>query len=103
MEKTNMDSLVTVLAEVEKLGFQSQFEINGKNLVSLKTDKHFLSTEVKIAHYYRFEGESNPDDNSIMYAIECSDGERGTLINGYGPSASLETADFITTVENIEK
>ncbi|OCB78519.1 hypothetical protein [Flavobacterium crassostreae] len=103
MEKTNMDSLVTVLAAVEKLGFQSQFEVNGKNLVSLKTDQHFLSTEVKIAHYYRFEGESSPDDSSIMYAIECNTGEKGTLIDGYGPSANLETANFITTVNSIKK
>ncbi len=57
MEKVNMDSLVTVLAQVEKLGFLSQFEVNGKNLVSLKTNTHFLANEVKIVHFYRFEGE----------------------------------------------
>jgi hypothetical protein len=35
-----------------------------------KTDNLFQSNEVKIVHLYRFEGESNPDDSSIMYALE---------------------------------
>ena len=103
MEKVNMDSLVTVLAKVEKLGFHSQFEVNGKNLVSLKTDKLFLPEEVKIVHFYRFEGESNPEDSSIMYAIEGNDGEKGTLVDGYGPAADSETANFMLKVESIQK
>lgn len=103
MEKVNMDSLVTVLATVEKLGFYSQFEVNGKNLVSLKTNKHFLPNEVKIVHFYRFEGESNPEDSSIMYAIESNNGEKGTLVDGYGPAADPETASFIINVKNIQK
>jgi hypothetical protein len=103
MGKTNMDSLVTVLAEVEKLGFQSQFEVNGKNLVSLKSDQHFLPHEVQLVVFYRFEGESNPDDSAIMYAIECNTGEKGTLIDGYGPSASVEIADFMISVQNSDK
>ena len=98
-----MDSLVTVLAKVEKLGFHSQFEVNGKNLVSLKTNKHFLSNEVKIVHFYRFEGESNPEDSSIMYAIKGNNGEKGTLVDGYGTAADPDTASFIRNVKSIQK
>lgn len=103
MRKETMDSLVTVLAAVEKLGFQSQFEVSGQNLISLKTKKQFLPSEVKIVHYYRFEGASNPDDSSIMYAIETNSGEKGTLVNGYGVSANSDTGNFMQNVENIQK
>lgn len=103
MDKVNMDSLVTVLAKVEKLGFHSQFEVNGKNMVSLKTGKHFLSHEVEIVHFYRFEGESNPEDSSILYAIEGNDGEKGTLVDGYGTAADPDTANFMLKVEEIHK
>jgi len=103
MEKVNMDSLVTVLAAVEKLGFKNQFEIQGTNLVSWKTKNHFLPNQVKIVHFYRFEGESNPDDSSILYAIQTSDGEKGTLADGYGISADSETAAFIFKVTDIHK
>jgi hypothetical protein len=65
----------------KKLGFHSQFEVNGKNMVSLKTDNLFQSNEVKIVHFYRFEGESNPDDSS-MYALNAITG-KGTLVDGW--------------------
>lgn len=98
-----MDSLVTILTAAEKMGFLSQFEVNGKNLVSLKTDSHFQSNEIKIVHFYRFEGESNPEDSSIMYAIECNNGEKGTLVDGYGTAADPDTANFMINVKNIQK
>lgn len=103
MEKVNMDSLVTVLAEIENLGFTSQFEVNGKSLVSLKTDHHFMPNQIKIAHFYRFEGESNPEDSSIMYAIETNTDEKGTLVDGYGTAADPATADFMRKVNDIHK
>lgn len=103
MEKVNMDSLVIVLAEIEKLGFTSQFEVNGKNLVSLKTDHHFMPEQIKITHFYRFEGESNPDDSSIMYALETDTNQKGTLVDGYGNAADPATADFIREVRDIHK
>ncbi|MBC7588717.1 MAG: hypothetical protein H7178_10220 [Chitinophagaceae bacterium] len=103
MEKANMDSLVTVLFAVEKLGFHSQFKVTGENLVSIKSGNHSLANEVKIVHFYRFEGESNPDDSSILYAIESNNGEKGTLVDGYGTAADTETANFIRNVKSIQK
>jgi hypothetical protein len=103
MEKVYMDSLVTVLAEVEKLGFHSQFEVNGKSLVSLKTGKHSLPDEITIVHFYRFEGESSPADSSILYAIETNNNEKGTLVEGYGTAADPETAAFMLKVTDINK
>lgn len=103
MEKVNMDSLVTVLASIEKLGFTSQFEVNGKIMVSLKTDNHFMPDQIKVDHFYRFEGESNPGDSSIMYAIETHDKEKGTLIDGYGVTSDQATADFMRKVSDVKK
>lgn len=103
MEDSNMDSLVTVLASLEKLGFQTQFEVNGNHLVSLKTGALYLSDEVTVVHYYRFEGKSNPDDSSIMYAIESTSGEKGTLVDGYGLSADMDTNSFMLKVKTMEK
>lgn len=33
---------------------------------------------------YRFEGNTNPDDNAILYAIETARGEKGLLLDAYG-------------------
>jgi hypothetical protein len=37
-----------------------------------------------VDEYHRFEGMSNPDDNSIVFAISSSDGVKGTLVDAYG-------------------
>ena len=98
-----MDSLVTILAYVENLGFTSQFEVNGKTLISLKTNNHFEPEQIKIVHFYRFEGDSSQDDSSIMYAIETDNNEKGTLIDGYGTASDTSTADFMRAVTHIQK
>lgn len=103
MEKINMDSLVTVLASVEKMGFTTQFEVKSTLLHSLKTNRSYAPDQVKISHFFRFEGESNPDDSAIMYAIDTNNGEKGTLVDGYGTAADSETANFIRNVKNIQK
>jgi hypothetical protein len=54
---------------------------------------------VKAVNFYRFEGISNPDDMSILYAIETSDGRRGTLVDAYGFYSDDETGEFINQVE----
>ncbi|NRS88445.1 hypothetical protein HNQ02_001359 [Flavobacterium sp. 7E] len=103
MGKIKMDSLITVLADVEKLGFTSQFEVNGEILTSLKTNKKYMPKQIKIVHFYRFEGASSQDDSAIMYAIETDDNEKGTLVDGYGTTADTATADFMRAVNEMHK
>ena len=38
----------------------------------------------RIMEFYRFEGESNPSDNSIIYAIASDTGEKGIVIDSFG-------------------
>lgn len=103
MEKINMGSLVTVLKKVEKSGFTSQFEVTEMGLVSLKTGKLFLPCQVSIMHFYRFEGDSNPDDSAILYTIETDTMEKGTLVDGYGVSAEAATSSFFSNVKQTKK
>ncbi|TCN58875.1 hypothetical protein EV142_103322 [Flavobacterium circumlabens] len=98
-----MDSLVVVLAELEKQGFTSQFEVHGNSMLSLKSANHYNADQLEVTHFYRFEGESNPEDSAIMYAIETYDKEKGTLVDGYGTAADTATSDFMRNVNNIHK
>ncbi|TWI00612.1 hypothetical protein IQ05_01269 [Flavobacterium tiangeerense] len=100
MDKVKKDSLVMVITAAEKLGFHSQFKVNGKNMISLKTDIRFHSNEVRIVHFYRFEGASNLEYTSIIYIIECDNGEKGTLVDGF--DTTTETANFMLNVKNQE-
>ena len=61
------------------------FNLSGNCLVC-RDDK--LNTEdFEITEVYRFEGDSDPADEAVVYAIEGNKGHKGVLVNGYGTSA----------------
>ena len=102
-EKENMSTMVSILGVLTENGYTTQFKATQQGLTSMVTNKTYKPDEVSINHFYRFEGESNPDDSSIVYAIETFNGEKGTLIDSYGMYTDSQVADFIKEVESIHK
>lgn len=46
--------------------------------------KFYNPEDLKIIKTFRFEGDSNPDDSSIIYLIEANDGLIGYSMDAYG-------------------
>ncbi|KAA9333071.1 hypothetical protein F0P96_08800 [Hymenobacter busanensis] len=103
-DKEQERSLVNVERKLNQDGFTKDFNVTGGRLHTIdNTVKSYGPNEVTIVDFYRFEGESNPDDMSILYAIECADGTRGTISTAYGTYADAETDEFLKTVEDLGK
>ncbi len=102
-DKEELETLVSVLKKIGDEGYTTQFKATEKGLVSLTSQKVFQPEEIKVNNFYRFEGESNPDDNAIVYAIETNDGEKGSLIDAYGNYSDVHVANFMKQVEEIHK
>jgi hypothetical protein len=100
---TEMRTLVYCLNSLVKQGFTADFKVSGRGLNVLGRDKAFQPDEVKILNFYRFEGDSDPADNSILYAIETKDGTRGTLVDAFGAYADPKVTTFMQKVEEINK
>ena len=99
---TFMTDLEKVQGNLEKYGYTEQFRVEKDNLVGIETKKSFKPKDVKAVNFYRFEGISDPDDMSILYAIETCDGTKGTLTDAYGRYSDEDTGAFMKKVE-IEK
>ena len=84
-------------------GYKEEFTISRNILKALSTGKTYTPAEVSIVNFFRFEGQNDPDDQSIMFAIETNDGTKGTLVDAYGPDADADKTLFIKEVENIQK
>jgi hypothetical protein len=105
-EYTAANDSHTYMTEEEKLirklqakGYVDQYKIEKGKLHDLTNNKKYKPKDVKAVNFYRFEGTSDPDDMSIMYAIETEDGRKGTLTDAYGLYADQKTGEFMQLVE----
>ncbi|RAU84283.1 hypothetical protein [Pontibacter arcticus] len=103
-DKVEERSLVNVLNRLRKDGYKNDFKVNADGTLCTMDDKSVFSVgQVRIVDFYRFEGESNPDDMSILYAIETDNGLKGTISNSYGPYADEKVDNFLKQVEDLGK
>ena len=102
-DKEEERSLVNVERRLNKDGFTADFKVTEGRLCVMGTGKEYSPEEVQIVDFYRFEGESDPDDMSILYALATNDGVRGTISNSYGTYADAKVDEFMKQVEDLGK
>ncbi|MEO6722590.1 MAG: hypothetical protein ABIN67_19625 [Ferruginibacter sp.] len=98
-----LKSLNECLDKMVSEGFTENFTVDDNRLKALSSGKEYGPGDVHIKNFFRFEGQSDPDDNSIMYAIETTDGTKGTIVDAYGAYADPDISPFIIEVEKIQK
>ena|SRR5258706_6995810 len=97
--KNEMTSVVECLELLKAKGFKHNFDIdNGNRLLSNETSESFPPGEIIIENTYRFEGDSSPEDMSIIYSITTKSGTRGILIDAYGTYSNPDIDKFIKSV-----
>jgi hypothetical protein len=95
-----MTSEAGVIDRLEQDGFTEHFTVRGTTLRSADTGHTFQPRDVDIREFARYEGVSDPDDMSIVYAIESHDGARGTLVDAFGVYADPAVGDFVDAVQD---
>ncbi|WP_443947450.1 phosphoribosylpyrophosphate synthetase [Pedobacter sp. AW1-32] len=92
-----MNTLSHVLAELNKQGYTIDFnrvDENGSVSLLKQNPEQFLIDSV-----YRFEGDSNPEDEAVLYAISSIDKSiLGVFVNGYGISADEDQLALICKI-----
>lgn len=81
---------------LNKLGYILDFNIHQECLICHQTNMSLSPEEFQIDKVYRFEGATNPEDESIVYAISSAKfGIKGVLVNGYGISADETSSKLV--------
>jgi hypothetical protein len=99
---TEMSTLSMCTHKALKDGYTENFKVENGTILAA-SGKTYNSEDVQIVNYYRFEGDSDPADNSILFIIETTDGLKGTLINTMGAYADDDIGAFIINVEDMRK
>jgi len=100
MEHINYDTVTEAVAGLRQRGFTVDFNLSENCLVC--NDDKFEVNNFEIVEIYRFEGNSDPADEAIVYAIRSFNGKKGVLVNGYGISADPVSAEMAQKL-NIHK
>lgn len=94
--KESFGTLSETINGLIKLGYNHDFNVQEECIVCHHANVKLSPSEFQIEKVYRFEGESNPDDQSVLYVISSPKFNiKGTLVNGYGISSDQETSKAI--------
>lgn len=92
----SFDTVTEALSYLRNNGFTTDFNLAADKISCTKTDIHLFPEEFEIAAIYRFEGDTNPDDEEVLYAIASKDGAiKGTLISAYGMYADDLSSEMV--------
>ena len=89
------DTLVEALDDLAKKGYTLDFNLANDGLICRDKDLQLSPRQFHIVDVFRFEGMSDPDDNTVLYTIESVDGHKGTLISAYGPYADEMSGEMV--------
>lgn len=99
----NLKSPAKVLDDLREQGYTTDFRYANNRLIPFNNSaKSYGPNSFKVVEIYRFEGNTDPADDSILYVIHGEDGTRGTISNGYREYANSELDEFINSSEKLK-
>ena len=87
------DTLSEAINSLKKRGYESDFNLHPEWIECSPLKLRLTPEEFHVDEVHRFEGMSNTDDNSVLFAISSTAGQKGLLVDAYGMySSSLSKA-----------
>ncbi|MEL7121895.1 MAG: phosphoribosylpyrophosphate synthetase [Bacteroidota bacterium] len=90
------DTLVEAINDLKARGYTEDFNLKNNCLECKSKNIEVLTEEFVVDEMYRFEGDSNPSDASVLYAISTDKYDfKGILVDAFGVYADGMNADMI--------
>ena len=92
----NYDTLVYALEGLKERGYTVNFNIAFDKLMCADNKICLNPDEFDIVEVHRFEGDSNPDDEDVVYAVESKDGLiKGIITSAFGMYADSASTEML--------
>lgn len=95
---TRQGSMLELLQELKQIGYSNSFEFRKGVFRCIESEKEYAPTTLSTEAIYRFEGDSNPSDMSVVYVLRASDGTGGVFVDAFGPNGDMKAAEFLNRV-----
>jgi hypothetical protein len=97
-----METLVEAIARLEARGFRDSFEPVTGGLRALSAGREFAPEALVVEEVVRFEGESDPSEQAILFALRTPAGDvRGTFVAGYGVLTDPSRAEIVRALSRV--
>ena len=93
---TSYDTVTDAVKGLKERGFTVDFNIAFDKLICSDNKICLHPDDFEIVESHRFEGDSNPDDEDVVYAVEAKDGAaKGVITSAFGIYADSISNDMI--------
>lgn len=89
------DTVTEAVTGLRQRGYTTDFNLEFDKIVCHKTPVSLMPSEFEITEVHRFEGDSDPADEAIVFAIESKHGHKGIMVNGYGANSDKVNDEMI--------
>lgn len=103
MSNPPYETLLEAFVALKRRGFTENFVLTPGGLRALGSGRVYGPEALHIVEYHRFEGQTDPDDMSVLYAIATQDGTRGLIADAFGPYANPELGRILRRLPHTPK
>lgn len=90
------DTLTEALSDLQERGYTEDFNLTEHCLFCKGHELEIHPEDFEVDEFYRFEGETDPGDSMVLYAISAHTSKlKGTLLDAYGAYADNLTPAMV--------
>jgi hypothetical protein len=90
------DTVTEAVKGLKQRGYSIDFNIAFDQIICSENKYCLNPSEFEITEIHRFEGDSNPDDQDVVYAVESRDGKlKGVITSAYGMYAENTSTEML--------
>lgn len=100
--KNSYDTLVEAIEDLKTFGYIEDFNLKDSSMFCTSKQIELGITDFEIDKMYRFDGATDPGDESILYAISSDIHKlKGTMVNGYGAYSDSLTNKMVQKLKYV--
>ncbi len=96
----NYDTVVEAISDLKKRGYVLDFNMAFDKLICSNNEICLNPSDFEITEVYRFEGDTNPSDEDVVYAVESKTGnKKGIFTSAFGLYADSISTDMLKKLQ----
>jgi hypothetical protein len=95
---TSYDTLTEAISDLRRRDYVLDYNVMANRAYCAAVGESLQPNELVIQEAHRFEGDSNPDDSTVLFAIQSlkNPDYKGLLVAAYGAYADAESNAFMS-------